>query len=35
VAELVLHGKFTTLDLTPFGLERFARNKLQFEANIV
>ncbi len=35
VAELILHGKFKTLDLSPFGLDRFAGTRLQLEENIV
>ncbi|KZD10706.1 NAD(P)/FAD-dependent oxidoreductase [Oceanibaculum pacificum] len=35
IAELLLDGRFTTIDLTRFGFERFARNEPILELNVV
>ncbi len=35
VAELVLHGRYRTLDLSRFGFRRFAEGRLVLEANVV
>ena len=35
VAELILHGKFRSIDLSRFGYERIARGEPLFESNII
>lgn len=35
VAELIVHGKYQTIDMAPFGLERLRNNKLFLEKNVV
>jgi FAD-dependent oxidoreductase domain-containing protein 1 len=35
IAELVLHGRFRTLDLAPLGVERLARGERLLEANVI
>ena len=35
VAELVLEGRYSSLDLTPFGYDRYVRRAPMLEKNIV
>jgi FAD-dependent oxidoreductase domain-containing protein 1 len=35
IAELILHGAYRTLDLSPLGLERLRRNEPLYERNII
>ena len=35
VAELLVHGGYRTLDLSPLAVERFARGELVVELNVV
>ena len=35
IAELILHGRYRTLDLSPLGFERFAADRLVVERNVI
>jgi glycine/D-amino acid oxidase-like deaminating enzyme len=35
IAELILHGRYRTLDLAPLGFERFATGRLVVERNVI
>jgi FAD-dependent oxidoreductase domain-containing protein 1 len=35
IAELILHGAYRTLDLSPLGFERLKRNEPLYERNII
>jgi glycine/D-amino acid oxidase-like deaminating enzyme len=35
IAELIVHGGYRSLDLTPFGYERFAAGRLIRELNVI
>ncbi len=35
LAELILHGRYRTLDLTPLGFERFAAGRPLIERNVI
>jgi glycine/D-amino acid oxidase-like deaminating enzyme len=35
IAELVLYGRFTTLDLSPLSIARIAKNRPLREANVI
>ena len=35
IAELILHGRYRTLDLSPLGFDRFAADRLVVERNVI